>query len=480
MERKLRVLVVASEAVPYAKTGGLADVAGSLPVALAEHGVEVALVLPFYRHVSRAAESAVPIRGQSSMVTYHEPLPSLHGGVRTFLVRNDHYFWRDRLYGYLDEAERFIFFDRAVVELVRVLDWQPDVIHCNDWQTGLVPIYLRQLAESEPHFATTRTLFTIHNLAYQGIFPEETMELAGVPWDLFRMEALEFYGQVNFLKAGIVFSDIVTTVSPTYAKEIQTSEYGERLEGVLKQRADSLVGILNGVDTQVWDAATDPMLPVHYRQASAARGKSANKKALQDAVGLPRAAVPVLGVVARLARQKGFDLLCDALSDLMQEKVQLVVLGVGEEDLQERLQVAAQQAPDKIKALFRFDEQLAHLIYAGSDLFLMPSRYEPCGLGQMIAFRYGSVPVVHATGGLADTVEPFDPGTGAGNGFVFREPTAEALAAAIREALAVYRQRQAWAKLVRKIMGIDHSWRKSGARYLELYRRLAKKGRAAS
>ncbi len=480
MADKLRVLFVASEAVPYAKTGGLADVAGSLPVALAELGAEVVLALPLYRDVGRVAERAVPIRGLSQVVTYHEPPPRLEEGVRTLLVRNDHYFWRDRLYGYLDEAERFVFFDRAVVELISALDWQPDVIHCNDWQTGLVPLYLRLLAASDPSLAHTRTLFTIHNLAYQGTFPQDTMELAGLPWDLFSMEALEFYGQVNFLKAGIVFSDMVTTVSPTYAKEIQTPEYGERLDGVLAQRADRLFGILNGIDTDAWDPATDRFLPTHYRRTSATRGKSANKKALQQEVGLPRAAAPVLGVVARLARQKGFDLLCDALDDLLKEDLQLVVLGVGEEDLHQKLEACAQEWPDKVKALFRFDERLAHLIYAGSDLFLMPSRYEPCGLGQMIAFRYGSVPVVHATGGLADTVEPFDPATGEGNGFVFREPTADALAAAISQGLSAYKQRPTWSKLVTKVMGIDHSWKNSAKRYLELYKQVAKEGRAKS
>jgi starch synthase len=472
-------MLVSSEAVPYAKTGGLADVAGSLPVALAELGAEVTLVLPFYREVGMVEESAVPVRGQDAVVTYHEPPASLEAGVKTVLVRNDHYFWRDRLYGYTDEAERFVFFDRAVAELVRTNDWQPDVVHCNDWQTGLVPVYLRLLAEAEPRFARTRTLFTVHNLAFQGIFPEEAMEVAGLPWDLFRVDGLEFYGQVNFLKAGLLFSDMVTTVSPTYAKEIQTPDFGERLDGVLRERADRLAGILNGIDTRVWNPGEDKYLPAVSARTPGSR-KPAYKKALQQKVGLPAAAAPVLGVVARLARQKGFDLLCEALPGLLEEKFQLVVLGVGEEDIQGRLEALAKEHPDRIKALFRFDEHLAHLIYAGSDLFLMPSRYEPCGLGQMIALRYGSIPVVHATGGLADTVQGFDAATGEGNGFVFREPTAEALAAAIREGLSAYKKERVWADLVGKVVGIDHSWRKSAGQYLELYRRLMEEEPAKS
>jgi len=472
--------MAASEAVPYAKTGGLADVAGSLPSALAELGVEVTLALPFYKEVGLLATGSVTVRGEETPVSYHQPPGSLAGGVRTVLVRNDKYFWRDRLYGYADDAERFAFFARAVAELPRALDWQPQVIHCNDWQTALVPLYLRLMAEKEPALAGIGTLFTIHNLAYQGVFPAEAMQVAGLPWDLFTMEALEFYGQMNFLKAGIVFSDLINTVSPTYAKEIQTAEYGERLEGLLSKRADRLHGILNGIDTAYWDPRSDKYLAQAYNANTAQKGKAANKKVLQERVGLPVADVPVLGAVARLARQKGFDLVCEALPNLLKQGFQCVVLGLGEEDIQRQLQKCAERWPKQVKTWFRFDEPMAHLVYAASDLFLMPSRYEPCGLGQMIAFRYGAIPVVHKTGGLADTVEPFDRAKGRGNGFVFDQPTPEAFARAVSEALEAYADREAWAKLVRRVMRIDHSWRSSATQYLELYRSIVEEERARS
>ncbi len=467
----MRVLICSSEVVPFAKTGGLADVAGALPRALLALGHDVRVALPNYSAVNqekacpeRVAEVTVPIpAGEQTAVGI---LASLQiPGVPTYLIDAPEYFHRDSLYSQPDDPVRFGLFSRAVFEFLRAGEWQPEVIHCNDWQTALIPVWLR----TGEYLKDIATLFTIHNFAYQGVFDRAVMDELGLDPGLFNMHALEFFGQVNFMKGALVFSDLLSTVSPTYAKEIQTPEYGERLEGVLDDRAEDLFGVLNGIDYDEWNPATDRYLEAHY-DAHDLAGKVGCKTALQRQAGLPEAPeVPLFGLVSRLAGQKGLDLLSDALPHLLEMDVQFVLLGTGEPYYEERMRELAQQFPTKMAAVIGFDNALAHRIYAGSDFFVMPSHYEPCGLGQLISLRYGTIPVVRHTGGLADTITNFNPQTGEGNGFSFEETTAVALLGAFCRALAACRDSERWSRLVQNAMACDFSWDRSAQEYARLY-----------
>jgi starch synthase len=476
----MKILFAASEAAPFAKTGGLGDVAGSLPPALAALGHDVRVVMPRYRAVDpgawglkHAASFRVPLASWNERCDALEG--RMGGNVTVYFIDKDVYFDRPGLYSapqsdYADNAERFIFFSRAIPELCRALDFRPDIIHCNDWQTGLVPLYMKKLYGSHPGLSRAATVFTIHNLGYQGLFRHWDMRLSGLGWDVFTPEGLEFWGKMNFLKAGLVFSDALTTVSPTYGREIQTPEYGHGLEGVLAKRSADLYGILNGIDFDLWDPAQDKALP---RTFSAARlaGKEACRTALGEQAGLPPSGGPVISMVSRIVEQKGVDILAKALPELLSAGARLLVLGTGDEKYQRLLSAAAGRHPGGMRFFPRFDEQFARLLYAGSDLFLMPSKYEPCGLGQMIALRYGTVPVVRKTGGLADTVVDYDPKTGQGTGFVFEEYSAPALAACVRRAVSVFRDRDAWTGLVRSGMKQDFSWEHSAKEYVKVYRK---------
>lgn len=473
----LRVLFVSSEVAPYSKTGGLGDVSGSLPGYLTELGAEVMVVSPYYLKLgAQPTWSQVRVGARDHLAILRQPLAptraargSRGAGPQVMFVENDHFFGRESLYGHADDAERFIFFSRATLNLVKKLGWQPQVVHCNDWQTGLIPVLLRTEFSQDPFFARCVTVFTIHNLAYQGLFPAETMSLAGLDATLFTFDRLEFYGQFSFLKGGIVFSDLVTTVSPRYAEEIQSPEFGERLDGALRQRKETLIGILNGIDYQTWDPSSDRNLKRRYDRARVIAGKKANKKALRQEAGLPATNCPLIGVVSRLSDQKGFDILAQAAEELLALDLQLVVLGTGDAKYETMLVQLQKEFPGKVAAFIRFDERLAHRIYAGSDLFLMPSRYEPCGLGQMIALRYGSVPVVRATGGLADSVRDFTSYPNEGNGFVFDEYSAKALTETVRRTIQAFRDEEAWNRLVQKGMACDFSWNRSAREYLSLY-----------
>lgn len=453
----MRVVFVASEVVPFAKTGGLADVAGSLPLALEALGAEVSIVMPRYRAV-QAKEN--PAR--------------VGKGIDVYFLEHDGYFNRPALYGesggdYPDNLDRFGWFCRRALELLTERRIHPDVIHCHDWQTGLIPAYLKTVFGTDPNFAGTKTVFTIHNLAYQGLFPREQFGRLGLDGSLFSMEGLEFYGQVNFLKAGLVFSDLITTVSPTYAKEIQTKAFGCGLEGVLQKRRDALVGILNGIDVQALDPRTDRHLAVKLGSDVAAF-KQQNKQALAAQCGLEsNPALPLFGLISRLADQKGIDLVVEALAWLMQ-RGQLVVLGSGDEKYQKLLQQTAQKFPGRLSVHIKFDPQLAQRIYAASDFFLMPSRFEPCGLGQMISLRYGTVPVVRQTGGLADTIVDLDQSPQVGNGFVFEECSSQALIGAMERALGWFGQKPQWAGVVQRAARSDFSWARSAEAYLAIYR----------
>jgi starch synthase len=493
MSRPIKVFFVSSEVDPYAKTGGLADVAGALPKALSALGNEVRVALPLYRSINESKfkirdlkplESiSVPVGSVSEIATFKSTqLDSTTSPVQVYFVRNDRFFRRDGLYtdsqtkqDFADNDERFIFFSRAVFEMLKALNWQADVIHCNDWQSGLAVAYLKLIYRDNPFFQRTKAVFTIHNLAYQGRFPRDTFEKTGLPWSTFTPDGIEFYGDVNFLKAGIVYADAVTTVSRKYAEEIaSSSEYGYGLEGLLHARRNSVHGILNGIDYSVWSPETDPLIPQNYTIKSIAK-KKLNKSALRKKFGLAEfPTTPLLGIISRLANQKGFDLLEDIAWKLMSHDVQLVVLGTGEPKYHAMLERLRQQFPDKVGVFLGFNNELAHLIEAGSDMFLMPSRYEPCGLNQMYSLKYGTVPIVRATGGLDDTIEDFDPATKKGTGFKFTQYDAQEFLNAIMRALETYGKPALWKTVMTNGMKKDFSWETSAKQYVDLYLTLLK------
>lgn len=482
----MRIVFATPEMVPFAKTGGLADVAGTLSKEIQALGEEVICFLPKYKRIdpSRWAIKAVidrisiPVGSEEEtgrVFCFDDP-----SGMKVYFIDQPEYFSRDELYGtplgdYPDNDRRFIFFQRGVFEALRQLKLKPDILHCHDWQAGLVPTYLKTLYAQDSFFKKTKSVFTIHNLAYQGTFPPDSLPMTGISWDEFRMERLEFYGKVNFLKGGLVYADALTTVSPHYAEEIQTKEYGCGMEGVLRTRRGDLVGIVNGIDPGEWDPATDPEIPSSF-SPNKLEGKAGNKAALQRENRLKvEKRTPLLGMISRLADQKGLDLLVSAVEGLMKRGVQLVLLGTGEEKYHQIFRDLAKQYPLQLAAHLLFDPKMAKRIYAGSDIFLMPSRYEPCGLGQLISFRFGTVPLVRETGGLADTVKDFDPKTGKGTGFVFREYDANVFLEAVDRALEAFRDPKIWLKLVRNGMKSDFSWRASAKRYVELYERVERK-----
>ena len=490
-DRPLKILFVASEVVPFAKVGGLADVAGSLPKALAigteEQGNDVRVVLPHYKHIEGPEyllDFPVLLAGKlRTCILRKGKLDAHHKGkaetIPVYFTANYNYFHRDGIYAFEDDAERFAFFCFAVLEMLPRLGWQPDVIHCNDWQTGPIPLLLKTQYMSNPFYQKIATVFTIHNLQYQGNFPPETLELFNLDEDYFVPELLEFYGTFSFMKAGILYADAINTVSKTYAKEIQTPALGERMDGILRMRSKDVHGIINGINYHEFDPATDPRIHRNY-DVDNIDDKKENKFALQKEMDLPFKDVPVLGVVSRLVSQKGFDLIDEIADELMHLDIQLVVLGTGDPYYQKVFEKLRQLYPKKVGVRIGFNAVLAQRIYAGADMFLMPSKFEPCGLGQLIAMRYGTVPIVRATGGLADTVTEFNPTTGSGNGFVFYEYNARELYAAIARALKLYRDNpDAWQRLVRKAMSMDFSWARSAVEYLQLYRDAIAKSAAA-
>ncbi|MGH7260502.1 MAG: glycogen synthase GlgA [Nitrospiraceae bacterium] len=485
----LKILFVSSEAVPFAKTGGLADVAGALPRELARMGHQVRLVLPRYGTIDGAAHGlrewgrlAVPTAaGVVSAVVDEGRLPGSDAAV--FTIGHDPLFARQGLYGeagadYPDNLERFALFCRATMELLlafaKVSRWTPDVLHAHDWQAALSVVYLKSLYASRPEFRNLGTLFTMHNLGYQGPFPAPVFPKTGLGPELFTPKTLEFFGQVNLLKGGLVLADLLTTVSPTYSREIQTPEHGFGLDGVLRERKDRLTGVVNGIDVEVWNPATDPHVPARY-SASDLAGKRRCKEELQRELALPVRDVPLLAVISRFTSQKGLDLVAAALPELMWLDVQVALLGTGDPALELQFQSFHMRYPGKLGVRIGFDDVLAHAIEAGADLFLMPSRYEPCGLSQLYSLRYGTVPIVRKTGGLADTVVAYTPRTaadGSATGFAFQEATPEALLTTILLALRVYANRTEWEALMQAGMATDVSWAKSATAYTVLYRRL--------
>ncbi len=473
----MEILFVASEVAPWSKTGGLGDVAGALPRALAARGHAVAVVTPRYGSIDPAERGLEPLPRVLDVRGEATTLWTSGGETPIYFVEHEHYFGSRRgLYSadghdHADNADRFAYLSRAALALPAALGTRPRILHLNDWQTGLVPFLLRHEHARDPALAGARTVFTIHNLAYQGIFSKHVVPALGLPWDVFRYEAMEFHDQLNFLKAGLVFADALTTVSPTYAREIATPEGGAGLEALLQRRARDLHGILNGIDVTEWDPATDRHLPARYSAADLS-GKAACKAALQRELGLPvRADVPLVAMIGRIADQKGLDLVVGALGELLGRDLQLALLGSGRRDWEDAFRRAAHERPDRLAARIGFDEGLAHRMEAGADLFLMPSRFEPCGLNQMYSLRYGTVPVVRAVGGLEDTVEDFD-GLSRGTGFKFRDYNPHALMLAVRRALELFRDRRAWRAMMLRGMAQDFSWDRSAQAYESLYRSL--------
>jgi starch synthase len=481
----VKIVFCASECVPFSKTGGLADVVGALPQALAALGHEVQVLLPRYRMTKpgkahpQGKSITLPLSSGFKFATIQEGGQS--GSVRTYLVDLPEYFDRDGLYqlngaDYPDNHLRFAAFSLACLEFLKRTGTAPDVLHCHDWQSALVPVYLRSLYRGDSFFEKTGLVFTIHNIGYQGLFPPSVLSEISVDSSLYTVDGLEFWGKVNLLKGGIIYSDFVTTVSRKYAEEIQTAEFGYGLEGVLASRADRLTGILNGVDYDVWSPQKDKMIAANYGPEDL-KGKVACKQDLLQKMGAVQPALdrPVIGIVSRFATQKGFDLIAGIAEELMTMDLYIVALGTGEPQFEELFRTLAAKYPDKFLVKVGFDVALSHQIEAGADMFLMPSRYEPCGLNQIYSLKYGTVPVVRATGGLDDTIEPFNGKTG--TGFKFSDYTPQALLGAIQQAVDYYRQPKAWRQVMLNGMKKDFSWTNSAKQYAKVYQ-AAKKAKS--
>jgi starch synthase len=473
----MHVVMVASEMAPFAKTGGLADVVGALPKALGRLGHRVSVVLPLYRGIDpRGGErlGELPLAGDPLGRSAGIVARDLGDGVRVLLVEQPYLFDRAGLYGeanrdYPDNHWRFALLAAAALEYQRSRGERPDVFHCHDWQAGLVPVLLKTRYAEDPVLARCATLFTIHNLAYQGRFPLETIAALGLPWHLATTEALEFHGDMSFMKGGLLFSEVLSTVSPQYATEIQGAEMGAGFDGVLRARSADLFGILNGVDYEAWDPSHDPHIARRYSREDLS-GKRECKRALLREYGLAEEPeLPLLGVTSRLVAAKGLDIVTASWWDLFQRPLRMVVLGSGEPAIEDGFRALAARAPDRFGVRLGYDEPLAHRIEAGADAFLVPSRYEPCGLTQLYSLRYGTPPIVRTTGGLADTVEPFDPATGRGTGFRFDMPDGTGLIWAIDQMLAAYGDPAAWQRLMRNGMARDFSWDRSAEGYVALY-----------
>lgn len=478
----MKVLFVASEAVPFIKTGGLADVAGSLPKSLKAEGVDIRVILPKYGSIKEEWTSKMSHVGNITVpVSWRDKYAGVdmieHDGVTYYFLDNEEYFKRDSLYGYFDDAERFAFFSRAVLNVLPMLDFWPDVIHTNDWHAGMVNVFLKLDHIGDERYAGIKTLFSIHNLKYQGVFPKSVMnDVLGLDWKYFNNGDLEFYDAVNYMKAGIIYADFVGTVSRTYAQEIQYDYFGENLDGLLRKRSDSLFGIVNGIDYDVYNPATDKNLLYTY-DVNSWNKKVDNKVKLQEDLGLPvKRDTPIIAMVTRLVDAKGLDLLVRIMDELLAtEDAQFVLLGTGDKRYEDWFQGLQWRFPDKVSANIRFSNQLAQRIYASADIFLMPSIYEPCGIGQLIALRYGTVPVVRATGGLRDTIQPYNKYTGEGNGYIFENINAHDMAYVIKQALGDYRDKSVWNHLVENAMNSDYSWKNSAKEYINLFSRLVEK-----
>jgi len=478
----MRVAMVSYEVYPFAKVGGLADVVGALPKYLERQGVAVDIFMPYHKKVDENApkfgyviekvSEGIPVPHlltDEKFDIYKTTLPGSKN-VNVFLISNKYYFSADEVYAGPDLAEQAIFFSNAVLESIGRLNFSYDIIHVNDWQTGLIPPYLKTLYRDDEVLSKVASVMTIHNLAYQGLYEPSYMKFAGLPEYLFNIDGLEFYGKMNFLKGGLIFSDVINTVSPTYAREIQTKEYGEKLDGVLRIRSSDLYGILNGIDYEEYNPETDKRIYVNYNLQNIEK-KRENKRMLQRELGLPEKDVPVIGMINRLVVQKGLDIMAEIMDYVSLFDIQFVLLGTGDKEYEDMFRKLGERYPDKYSINLKFDVVLAQKIYAGCDMFLMPSRYEPCGLGQMYSLRYGTIPIVRYTGGLADTVKEYNPQTGEGNGFGFEGFESADLLKAIAKAIYYYQDKEHWQRIIRNAMTTELSWDSSAKEYIKLYQR---------
>ncbi len=476
----LRILFASSEVVPFAKTGGLADVAGSLPKAIRALGIDIRVVMPKYKCIAKKYTDEMELVNSFYVnVVWRRQLCGVYklemDNVVYYFIENDYYFNRDGLYGYFDQAEQFTFFNRALLEMMPYIGFQADVVHFNDWQTGIGSLLLESDYKELKFYKDMKSLFTIHNIKYQGIFPKEIMDsVLGLSWEYFHLNSIEHNDQVNFMKAGIAHSSIVNTVSKTYAEEIKYDFFGEGLNGIINRRAGDVYGILNGIDYERNDPSTDKRLYVNYDSKNIS-GKYENKKRLQEELNLPVRDVPIIGIISRLVDQKGFDLIDCVIVEILQMDVQLIVLGTGEYRYENMFRWAGEVYPEKVSANIKYDDVLAQRIYAGSDIFLMPSLFEPCGLSQMFSMRYGTIPLVRETGGLNDTVRPYNEFTGEGNGFTFSNYNAHDMLYTIRRAVEFYNNKPIWEMLVKRVMKEDFRWEKSANEYVELYKKAMEK-----
>lgn len=478
-EDRLKILFLAAEVVPFAKTGGLADVAGALPKALKRLDHDIRIVMPCYGFINREQfnlnqvlrDVPAPMSGRIETASVWEGQVSQN--VPVYFVENSKYYDREGIYMYNDDADRFVFFCRAALEMLKRLDWAPDVLHCNDWHTAIIPNWLKTIYIDDPFYQRMVTVYSIHNLAYQGVFGHRVLEIAGV--DQYQFSAppgIADQNQINLMGRGIFYADMISTVSDSYAQEILTFEYGHGFDRLLRERRDRLYGILNGIDYEVNNPATDPHIYQHYDRHDF-EAKLQNKLALQRETGLTEAAyTPLIGMISRLADQKGFDLIGQVIDQMIHNlDFQLILLGTGSDYYQDLFNEIKQRYPGRTAIYLTFNTALAQKIYAGSDMFLMPSRFEPCGLGQLLAFRYGSVPIVRETGGLKDTVSNFDPTNNAGNGFTFKLYDSLAMYTAIVRAIETYKYKEQWQNIIRRGMNADFSWDRAARQYVELYRR---------
>ena len=470
----MNVLFAASECAPFIKTGGLGDVIGALPQSLQEQGVNVSVILPKYEdlpfHYKEQMEWIKSIEVPLGWRLQFCGIEKIHyQGITIYFLDNEYYFKRHGSYGFGDDGERFAFFSRAVLEALPFLEERPDIIHCHDWQTGIIPVQLKANYENNPYYQNIKTVFTIHNLRYKGVYPKSVLsDLLDLSDQYYQLDSLEFYGNVSYLKGGLAFADCITTVSSTYASEIQSPYYGEKLDGFLRKRGANLQGIVNGIDNNSYDPRVDENLYLPYHDY---KGKSVNKTHLQKTLGLPiNAEIPIISMVTRLVDQKGIDLILHVFQEIIGLDVQFVLLGTGDQEYEEAFKYFAAVYPDKVSTNLYFDEALARQIYAGSDLFLMPSQFEPCGIGQLLALRYGTLPVVRETGGLRDTVIPYNEITEEGNGFSFANYNAHDMLFTIELAVTLYRsQPTKWSMLVGRAMDLDYSWTSSSGQYIKLY-----------
>jgi starch synthase len=475
---ELKVLLVSPEVAPFSKTGGLADVAGSLPKALAKKGVDVRVVMPKFKNLPQKYQKLLKSLGSGYVdICYRTNGFEIHtyseDGVTYYFIEHNIYFDRDGYYGYGDDGERFTFFCKAALEMLPIANFKPDIIHSNDWQSGVVSLLLKAKYAYSDFYKDIKTVFTIHNMKYQGVFPKEIMNsLLGISWEHFTYDKIEFYDQVNYLKAAINYSDAVTTVSKTYADEIKHDFFAENLGGTIRTKSDNLYGIVNGIDYDVFNPATDHKIFANF-DINDLKGKYTNKRMLQEFLGLPVSPnTPIIGLVTRLVENKGLDLIGAVITDLLQHDIQIVVLGSGEYRYEEMLKYYAHAYPTKVSVNIKYDDYLSHRIYAASDMFLMPSQFEPCGLSQIISMRYGTVPIVRETGGLKDTVIPYNKFTGEGTGFSFSNYNAHEMLSVIENAISKYHEREEWRNIIMNGMKIDFSWSNSANEYIDLYHKL--------